>query len=247
MRAIQMRVAVSRDNRTATQSDKPLDIVYDHLKDMVDKRRNDLRYRNRYIVFVLLVTIIILFNHHYSSEMQVVFSGLLERALGIQPQESLSEMIDLAVSLALLLLAVRYLEITIQIDRSYVESALLKLQLNHRFKGDFGNVLSFEGAEIREDCPKVLNHINLLYRFVIPGALWLVALSKICFWFTLILQVCSHIVQEYGWQHLPHLVKAWHVFFPRILDLAFAGLIYYFVAKYWDFKHAPELQAETTV
>ncbi len=207
--------------------DKKLEILYAHYRDIVDARRNNIRYRYRYLFYILIVTLLILLQTKFPTDIENLVSTLLAHILRSESITISFQIVEFGFSFALMLLIVRYLQISINVERSYQSTNRLEDQLNCLF-GD--KVFLHEGESYLENYPKFLDAIDILYKQIIPLIFVLVALMKIA----ALIPICLN--PEYL---LPN------------LNAIFAFVIIYFVGLYWWFllesnnqEHAESQQAE---
>ncbi len=191
--------------------DKKLELLYAHYRDIVDTRRNNIRYRYRYLFYILILTLLILLQTQFPADIEKLVSTLLEHILQSESIPISFQIVEFGFSFAQMLLIVRYLQISINVERSYKTTNRLEDQMNCLF-GD--KVFLHEGESYLENYPKFLDAIDILYKQVIPLIFVLVALMKIA----ALVQICLNTEN-----------------FLLFQNALFAFVIIYFVVLYWWF------------
>ena len=201
--------------------DKKLELLYEHYRDIVDTRRNNIRYRYRYLFYIIIVTLVILLQSKFPTDIEKLVHTLLANILQSESITISFQIVEFGFSFALMLLVVRYLQISVNVERSYKTTNRLEDQLNCLF-GD--KVFLHEGESYLENYPKFLDAIDMLYKQIIPLIFVLVALVNIA----ALVQMSQNT--EY---FLPY------------LNAVFSSVIIYFVVLYWWFLRKSNNQEQT--
>ena len=151
-------------------TDKRLETLYAHYNDVVGDRRNRIRYRNRYLFLILVVVALILVQGLHSEFVLNILVGVLTRFAGAElPDDFL--VLEPILLFAYMLLVLRYLQMSVGIERSYDDTKYHEEQL----RSTFGVPIRFEGEGYEKDYPTILNCFDSLYKLVIPIGLLIVA------------------------------------------------------------------------
>ncbi len=193
--------------------DKKLDILYAHYRDIVLTRNNNIRFRYRYLFYILIVTLLFLLQTKFPTDIEKLVSTFLEHILRSESITISFKIVEFGFSFALMLLIVRYLQISINIERSYHSTNRLEDQLNRLF-GD--KIFIYEGESYLENYPKFLDALDTLYKQIIPLIFVLVALMKIA-------------------DLIPTCLNTENLL-PK-LNAVFSVVIIYFVVLYWWFLY----------
>ena len=141
-------------------NDKRLEILYAHYKDVVANRRSQIRYRNRYLFLILVVVILILVQGLHPKLALDLLAGLVARFSGATITEDFS-ILEPVLLFAFMLIVLRYLQISVSIERSYNDTNHLEKQL----RCTFGVSIKTEGEGYEEVYPAILNWFDVLYNW----------------------------------------------------------------------------------
>ncbi len=192
-------------------SDKRLEILYAHYKDVVANRRTQIRSRYRYLFFIVVVIVFFGLQFLNPNLVHSIFSGLAERFLNATIDNDISLLESLLLGI-LMVLIVRYLQISVGVERSYNDSNYLE----DKIRGDFGVTIKTEGDAYLEDYPAILDTYDVVYKFAIPLVFLVVAVFQI------------------------HRKTPFSITVDNILktfDVSFAATIIAFVVLYWSFTY----------
>jgi len=155
-------------------NEKRLEILYAHYKSIVERNRNDVRNRYRYLFYILIVVMLVLTQMAFPKDAQNFVSEFLKHSFGVSSSTNF-QIVETGLLFALMLLIVRYLQIVVTVERRYPHIHYLEKQLSELF-GD--KVFTFESMHYLKNYPKYLDASNLLYKWIIPSIFALVALLK---------------------------------------------------------------------
>ncbi len=155
--------------------EKRLEILYAHYKSIVERNRNNVRSRYRYLFYILVVVSLVLLEVFFPKDGQSLISEFLAGALNISSKTDF-QIVETGLLFVLMLLIVRYLQIAITVERQYPHIHYLEKQLSDLF-GD--KVFTFESSYYLGNYPKYLNVSDILYKWIIPFIFILVVGLKI--------------------------------------------------------------------
>lgn len=156
--------------------EKRLEILYDHYKDSFTYIQEYLKRREKLFIFILVV-ISLQFLQIYSSEQSVgALNAFLEKQFNFSFILS-KEFVSILLWFFLFSISLRYFQINILISRqyNYVHSIEDKLCL----KSEDKNFISREGREYLKNYAYLSNWAHIIYTWVFPILLLLVAFIKI--------------------------------------------------------------------
>ena len=155
-------------------NDKRLETLYAQYKDVVANRRIQIRYRSRYLFLILVVIVLILVQGLYPKLVLDLIIGVVARFSGAAPPENFP-ILEPILLFAYMLVVLRYLQISVGIERSYDDTTHLEKQL----RCNFGVSIKTEGEGYENKYPAILNWFDVLYKLVIPIGMLLIAVLPI--------------------------------------------------------------------
>lgn len=192
-------------------TDKRLEVLYAHYKDVVASRRTQIRSRYRYLFYIVVVMVLFGLQFLYPTLVDSIFVGLAERFLNttIEKNYSMFESILLGVFMALVL---RYLQISVGVERSYDVTNFLE----DRLQSDFGVPIKTEGGAYLKDYPAIMDTYDVLYKIAIPLVFFLIAVAQFL-------------------HKIPFNLSVDYVL--NVIDVCFSAIIVGFVLLYWGFTY----------
>ena len=193
-------------------TDKRLEILYAHYNDVVGDRRNRIRYRNRYLFLILVVIVLLLVQGMHPKFVFNILVGVAARFSGATPPED-TLILEPILLFAYMLVVLRYLQISVGIERSYGETKFLEKQLQCAFSVP----IRIEGDGYGKNYPPILNWFDHLYKFVIPIGLLLIATLSIMNNLPAVPEIANPV---------------------DLLTILFAGIVIVFVALFLWFSYS---------
>lgn len=191
--------------------ERRLEILYDHYKSVVEHNRNNVRYRYRYLFYILVVMMLVLLQTLFPKDTQSFISEFLKHSFGVSSSTNF-QIVETGLLLALMLLIVRYLQLAVNVERSYPYTRYLEALFNCLGV----EAINYEGKRYDEKYPTILNWLDVLYKVGIPLIFTLIALLKIVTQFPIDFVMFDPI---------------------SVFDIIFAGVIILFVGLYWLFLY----------
>ena len=150
--------------------------LYDHYKETLSAIKESNKLRDRLLVFVLALVMLLLFQTISPSESAETISAFLLQKFGITVTTSIV-LVGSMVWFGLLFVMVRYFQTVIFTERQY--PYLHKLE--ERLSSDYGNesVFTREGKSYLDKYPRFSNWTYWLYTFIFPLSLLFVTSIKI--------------------------------------------------------------------
>lgn len=197
-------------------TDKRLETLYAQYQDVVANRRVQIRYRSRYLFLILAVIVLILVQGLYPKLVLDLLIGVVARFSGAKPPENFP-ILEPILLFVYMLVVLRYLQISVGIERSYDDTNHLETQLRCKF----GVSIKTEGDGYENEYPAILNWFDGLYKLVIPIGMLLIAVLPIV-------------------QKLPTVFKS--AILLDVLTLAFAVVVIVFVSLFLWFCYSGTIQ-----
>ena len=158
------------------QEDIKFQTLYDHYKETLSAIKESNKLRDRLLVFVLPLVMLLLFQTISPSESAEIISAFLLQKFGIITTTSIV-LVGSVVWFGLLFVVVRYFQTVIFAERQY--PYLHKLE--ERLSSDYGdeNIFTREGKSYLNKYPRFSDWTHWLYTFIFPLSLLSVTSIKI--------------------------------------------------------------------
>lgn len=154
-------------------NDKRLEILYSHYENVVANRRTQIRSRYRYLFFIVVLIVLFGLQLLYPKLVQSIFAGLAERFLNATIENDISVLETLLLGI-FMVLVLRYLQISVGVERSYNDSGFLE----DKIRCDFGVPIKTEGDAYLQDYPTILDTYDVVYKLAIPSVFLSVAAAQ---------------------------------------------------------------------
>jgi len=156
--------------------EKALDILYDHYKDSFSYVSKYLQQRERIFAIVLIVVFLQFLQISFAEQYLTVFNTFVEKQFNFAFIFNQS-FLDSLLWFLLLSTSLRYFQINILINRQY--NYIHSLEENISKKTGTENFIQREGKSYLQEYPLFLDWVHVLYTWVFPILLIIVAVTKI--------------------------------------------------------------------
>lgn len=144
------------------QSNKKIEIYYDHYKDTFEHIINYKNNRDKFFIYLVLITYITFFNLQNPEAITNIIFSLLSENFGIKYQFN-SDFLNSTLIFLFLSILVKYFQSHINLERQYNYIHAIEKKLQNK-----GLKITREGSSYLENYPKILSVIHRIYTLIFP-------------------------------------------------------------------------------